>query len=82
MVFIDFFQKRFIAMSMDQTLTYIFMALTALLSGFAMYKARMPKELGKSWHIPWNGLLFLSLLLLLLLIRHQFSLSGIDLPSR
>ena len=68
--------------SMDQTLTYILMGLTTLLTGFSLYKARQPKELGKSWHIPWNGILFLGLMSLLLLVRHQLSLSGIDLPSR
>lgn len=67
---------------MDQTLTYVFMALSALLAALALFKVRQPKELGKTWHIPWNGLLFASLLLLLILIRHQFSLSGVDLPSR
>ncbi len=67
---------------MDQTLTYILMAAVALLCGFSLFKARKPKELGRSWHIPWNGILFLSLMFLLLLIRHQLSLSGIDLPGR
>jgi len=67
---------------MDQTLTYIFMIVITFLSGVALYKARKPKELGKSWHIPWNGLLFLGIMALLLLIRHQFSLSGIELPTR
>jgi hypothetical protein len=39
-------------------------------------------ELGRSWHVPWNGILFLGLLAFLLLLRHQLSLSGIDLPAR
>jgi len=67
---------------MDQTLTYISITLIIFLIGFTLYKARQPKELGKSWHIPWNGILFLALMSLLLLIRHQLGLSGIDLPTR
>lgn len=67
---------------MDQTLTYILMGLAALITGFSLYKARQPKELGKTWHVPWNGILFLGIMLLLLLIRHQLALSGIDLPDR
>ncbi|MBL4802402.1 MAG: hypothetical protein JKY45_10955 [Emcibacter sp.] len=67
---------------MDQTLTTILMILTALITGICLYKARQPKTLGQSWHVPWNGILFLGLMSLLLLIRHQLSLSGIDLPSR
>ncbi|MCF8475166.1 MAG: hypothetical protein K9G26_10765 [Emcibacter sp.] len=67
---------------MDKNITYILMAGVALLSGFCLYKARKPKELGKSWHVPWNGLLFLNILILLLLVRHIFTLSGIDFPTR
>ncbi|VAX04011.1 hypothetical protein MNBD_ALPHA03-61 [hydrothermal vent metagenome] len=67
---------------MDQTLTYIFMVIITFISGFSLYKARKPKELGKSWHVPWNGLVFLGLMSLLVLIRHQFTLSGIDFPAR
>ena len=67
---------------MDQNLTYIFMALTAVITGLSAYKARKPKELGKSWHVPWNGILFLGLMVLLVLVRHQMSLSGVEMPSR
>lgn len=67
---------------MDQTLTLILMAFTALLTLLSLVKARHPKELGRSWHVPWNGLIFLGILSLLVLLRHQLSLSGIDLPSR
>ncbi|WP_417624107.1 hypothetical protein [Paremcibacter congregatus] len=67
---------------MDQTLTLILMAVTTLVAAFALYKARKPLELGRSWHVPWNGILFLGLLAFLLLLRHQLSLSGIDLPAR
>ncbi len=67
---------------MEQGLTYLLMTFIILLSAVALYKVRQPRELGKSWHIPWNGVLFLNLLILLLLIRHLLALSGIDLPSR
>lgn len=67
---------------MEQGLTYLLMTFIILLSAIALYKARQPRELGKSWHIPWNGVLFLNLLILLLLIRHLLALIGIDLPSR
>jgi hypothetical protein len=58
------------------------MICAALITGFSLYKARQPKELGKSWHIPWNGILFLGFLSILLLIRHQLALYGIELPDR
>lgn len=67
---------------MDQSLTYISMAVTLVVAGIALYKARQPLELGRSWHVPWNGILFLGLLVFLLLLRHQLTLSGIDLPAR
>jgi len=67
---------------MDQNLTYILMIAATIISGFALFKARKPKELGKSWHIPWNAIVFLGLIFLLLLIRHQFTLSNIDFPAR
>ncbi|VAV89720.1 hypothetical protein MNBD_ALPHA02-1978 [hydrothermal vent metagenome] len=79
---VDFYRKRLISSLMDQTLTYILMGITALLTLFALYRARKPKELGKSWHIPWNGVLFLGMMVFLLLVRHQLSLSGIELPAR
>lgn len=67
---------------MTQTLTIALISLTILITVMAIIMARRPRELGKSWHIPWNGVIFLGLLSLLLLIRHQLSLSGIDLPPR
>lgn len=67
---------------MNQTLTLILISLTAAITLLAVFRARRPRELGKSWHLPWNGILFLGLLCLLLLARHQLSLSGIDLPAR
>lgn len=79
---IDFHPKKPISSLMEQSLTYIIMTFIVLLSALALYKVRQPRELGKSWHIPWNGVLFLNMLILLLLIRHLLTLSGIDLPSR
>lgn len=67
---------------MDQDITFIFMGLTAAITVFALFKVRKPREMGRLWHIPWNGVLFLCFLVLLLLIRHQLSLSGIELPAR
>jgi len=67
---------------MDQSVTYILMALVIAICAIALYKARQPKELGKSWHTPWNGILFLGILSLLLLTRHLLSLHGIELPDR
>lgn len=67
---------------MSQSLTYISMLCVAAVVVLALFKARRPRELGKAWHIPWNGILFLGLLLLLMLVRHQLHLSGIELPAR
>lgn len=67
---------------MDHFITFFSLAVVTLLGALALYKARQPKELGKSWHIPWNGIIFLCLLVILLLIRHVLSLYGIELPER
>jgi len=67
---------------MEQSLTYFSMIFIILLSAFALYKVRQPKQPGQSWPLPWNGILFLNLLILLLLVRHLFTLHGIELPSR
>lgn len=82
LVSVDFQRKRFMSDLMDQTFTYIALIVITALFGLALFKARQPKELGKSWHIPWNGIIFLCLLLILLLIRHILSLNGIELPER
>jgi len=65
---------------MDQDTTTIALAATVIITLFANYRARKPKELGRSWHMPWNGVQFVGILLALLFLRHLLSLTGNDLP--
>lgn len=65
---------------MDQDTTIITLGITVFTTVFANYRSRQPRELGKSWHVPWDGIQFMGILLALLLIRHLLSLSGNDLP--
>jgi hypothetical protein len=38
--------------------------------------SRRPKEIGRAWTIPWNGLQFVFILVAILMIRHLITLHG------
>ena len=61
---------------MDIITTYSLLALSIALTVVANFMARRPKEIGRAWTIPWNGLQFLFILVAILMIRHLVTLHG------
>ncbi|WP_417317680.1 hypothetical protein [Emcibacter sp.] len=61
---------------MDIVTTYSLLALSLVLTGLANIMARRPKEIGRAWTIPWNGLQFVFILIAILMIRHLITLYG------
>ena len=41
----------------------------------AFFKSRQPKEIGKPWSVPWNGVIFLCILTLMVMINHLLALN-------
>ena len=48
---------------------------TIILLIIAFFKSRQPKEPGKPWSIPWNGVVFLCILTLMVMINHLLALN-------
>ena len=48
---------------------------SVLFLGFAYYKWRQPKEPGNPWSVPWFGVVFISLILILLMFNRLLGLA-------
>ena len=59
---------------MNEMTTYVILTLCALLTAFANFMSRRPKPLGKAWTIPWNGIQFVAVLVILLMVSHLIAL--------
>jgi hypothetical protein len=45
-----------------------------ILLGFANYQSRKPTDIDNPWAIPWNGIQFITILVILLMTNHAISL--------
>jgi hypothetical protein len=59
---------------MTKEITIIILCASAALLGFANYKSRQPNDIDKPWPVPWNGVQFAMILVVLLMINHLLSL--------
>lgn len=60
---------------MDMRLTLAWLAAAVLVAAFANWRARRPHELGQLPLVPWNGVQFLALLAIIMLLAHVVSLA-------
>lgn len=68
---------------MDLTTTLIVLGLAAALAGFANYKTRRPGEPGRPSLVPYAGLQYVGLLLIVLMLAHLVTLlTGTPLVGR
>ncbi|MEZ5759352.1 MAG: hypothetical protein R3D86_14115 [Emcibacteraceae bacterium] len=59
---------------MDFDFTIGMFCVAVFLAAMAFYKSRQPAEPGKLWAIPWNGVLFISILGILLTAGHLMAI--------
>jgi hypothetical protein len=68
---------------MTLTSTLVVLGLAAALAGFANYKVRQPSEPGRPRWVPYLGLQFVGLLLVVLMLAHLVTLlTGTPLIGR
>lgn len=59
---------------MTMTVTLIILAAAVVIGGFSIYKARQPYEPGKIRWIPYVGLQYVALLVIVLMLAHLVTL--------
>lgn len=59
-------------MNFEITITLLIIAV--IFAAISFFMARKPKEVDTPWSIPWNGVMFLSVLVVILMISHLGSL--------
>jgi len=60
---------------MNFEITLATLIATVLFMGFSFYKSRQPKKIGRPWSVPWNGMMFLCILVILLMLSHLLTLN-------
>lgn len=58
-------------MTLETTLILLGASILVLL--FSLLIMRRPKKIGTPWSIPWNGVMFISIMLILLFSSHALS---------
>ncbi|MCP5381885.1 MAG: hypothetical protein H6912_05890 [Kordiimonadaceae bacterium] len=59
---------------MDLDISIGVLITATFLAAFAFYKSRIPTEPGNPWSVPWNGVLFIAILALLLTASHLMAI--------
>ena len=59
---------------MDLDISIGVFIIAAFLAALAFYKSRKPVDPGNPWSIPWNGVLFMSILAVLLTASHLMAI--------
>ena len=48
---------------------------TIAFMGFAFYKSKQQKAIANPWSVPWHGVMFLCILVILLMLSHLLTLN-------
>ena len=59
-------------MTIELTIAILAAAITIL--AYAVFKSRRQKDIDNPWSVPWHGVLFISILTILLMINHLITL--------
>jgi len=60
---------------MNFEMTIATLVAAAITVGFAFYKSRQPRKFGSPWSVPWNGVIFVTFIVILVMINHLLTLN-------